>query len=31
MSQDIKNKVKKTFIDSISVKQQIIDNESYKD
>lgn len=30
MSQDIKNKVKKTFIDSISVKQQIIDNESYK-
>jgi D-sedoheptulose 7-phosphate isomerase len=30
MSQDIKNKVKKTFIDSISVKQQIIDNKSYE-
>ena len=26
---DIKNKVKQTFLDSISVKQNIIDNESY--
>ncbi len=30
MSQDIKNTVKQTFIDSISVKQQIIDNKSYE-
>ena len=30
MSEDIKNKVKQTFEDSISVKQEIIDNESYK-
>ena len=30
MSGDIKNKVKQTFIDSISVKQEIIDNESFK-
>ena len=27
---DIKNKVKQTFLDSISVKQNIIDNESYE-
>ena len=26
----MKNKVKQTFIDSISVKQEIIDDESYK-
>ena len=30
MSEDIKNKVKQTFLDSISVKQEIIDEESYK-
>ena len=30
MSEDIKNKVKQTFEDSISAKQEIIDNESYK-
>tara|TARA_E500000081_G_C5991548_1_gene287045 strand:+ start:62 stop:673 length:612 start_codon:yes stop_codon:yes gene_type:complete len=30
MSQDIKNTVKQTFIDSISVKQQIIDDKSYE-
>ena len=30
MSEDIKNKVKQTFIDSISVKQEIIANESYR-
>ena len=30
MSQDLKNTVKQTFIDSISVKQQIIDNKSYE-
>ena len=30
MSEDIKNKVKKTFIDSISVKQQIIDELTYE-
>ena len=30
MSKDIKNRVKQTFIDSISVKQKIIDDESYK-
>ncbi len=30
MSEDIKNKVKQTFIDSISVKQEILDEESYK-
>ena len=30
MSEDIKNKVKQTFVDSISVKQEIIDEESYK-
>ncbi len=30
MSQDMKNTVKQTFIDSISVKQQIIDNKSYE-
>ena len=30
MSEDIKNKVKQTFEDSISVKQEIIDNESCK-
>ena len=30
MSKDIKNTVKKTFIDSISVKQQIIDDRSYE-
>ncbi len=30
MSKDITNKVKQTFIDSISVKQEIIDNESYQ-
>ncbi len=29
MPGDIKNKVKQTFLDSISVKQNIIDNESY--
>ena len=30
MSEGIKNKVKQTFVDSISVKQEIIDEESYK-
>ncbi len=30
MPKDIKNSVKQTFIDSISVKQQIIDNKSYE-
>ena len=30
MSEDIKNKVKQTFIDSISVKQEIVANESYR-
>ena len=30
MPEDIKNKVKKTFVDSISVKQQIIDESSYE-
>tara|TARA_B100000989_G_C19496756_1_gene452382 strand:+ start:1004 stop:1615 length:612 start_codon:yes stop_codon:yes gene_type:complete len=30
MSEDIKNKVRKTFIDSISVKQQIIDEKTYE-
>ena len=30
MSQDIKNTVKQTFIDSISVKQEIIDGKSYE-
>jgi len=30
MSEDIKNKVKLTFVDSISVKQEILDTESYK-
>ena len=30
MSEDIKNKVKQTFVDSISVKQEIIDEESYE-
>ena len=30
MSEDITNKVKQTFVDSISVKQEIIDEESYK-
>ncbi len=30
MSEDIKNKVKQTFVDSISVKQEIIVEESYK-
>ena len=30
MSEDIKNKVKQTFIDSISVKQEIVTNESYR-
>ena len=30
MSQDIKNTVKQTFIDSISVKQEIIDAKSYE-
>ena len=30
MAEDIKNKVKQTFIDSISVKQKIIDNGSYE-
>ena len=30
MSKDIKETVKQTFIDSISVKQQIIDNKSYE-
>ena len=30
MSVDIKNKVKQTFVDSISVKQEIINNGSYK-
>ncbi len=29
MSEDIKNRVKQTFLDSISVKQNIIDDESY--
>ena len=29
MSGDIKNKVKQTFIDSISVKQEIIDNKIF--
>ncbi len=29
MSKDIINKVKQTFVDSISVKQEILDNESY--
>ena len=30
MSEDIKNKVKQTFVDSISVKQEIIDEEFYE-
>jgi D-sedoheptulose 7-phosphate isomerase len=30
MSEDIKNKVKQTFVDSISVKQEILEEESYK-
>ena len=30
MSEDIKNKVKQTFVDSISVKQEILDEQSYK-
>ena len=30
MSEGIKNKVKQTFVDSISVKQEILDEESYK-
>tara|TARA_B100000941_G_C28451968_1_gene525559 strand:- start:105 stop:722 length:618 start_codon:yes stop_codon:yes gene_type:complete len=30
MSEDIKNKVKQTFVDSISVKQKIINDESHK-
>ena len=30
MPKDIKNSVKQTFIDSISVKQQIVDNKSYE-
>ena len=30
MTEDIKNKVKQTFIDSISIKQEIITNESYR-
>jgi D-sedoheptulose 7-phosphate isomerase len=30
MSQDIKNTVKQTFIDSVSVKQQIINDKSYE-
>ena len=30
MPEDITNKVKQTFVDSISVKQEIIDEESYK-
>ena len=30
MTEDIKTKVKQTFIDSISVKQEIIEDESYK-
>ena len=30
MSKDIKNTVEQTFLDSISVKQQIIDNKSYE-
>ena len=30
MPQDIKNKVKQTFIDSISIKQKIVKDESYK-
>lgn len=30
MSEDLKNKVKKTFIDSISVKQQIINDKTYE-
>lgn len=30
MHEDIKNKVKKTFLDSISVKQQIINESSYE-
>ncbi len=30
MPEDIKNKVKKTFLDSISVKQQIINESSYE-
>ena len=30
MSEDIINRVRQTFIDSISVKQEILDNESYE-
>tara|TARA_B100000212_G_scaffold209241_1_gene157964 strand:+ start:1886 stop:2497 length:612 start_codon:yes stop_codon:yes gene_type:complete len=30
MSNDLKNKVKQTFLDSISVKKDILDEESYK-
>ena len=30
MSEDLKNKVKQTFVDSITVKQKIIDEEYYK-
>ena len=30
MSEDINNRVRQTFIDSISVKQEILDNESYE-
>ncbi len=30
MPEDMKNKVKQTFVDSISVKQEIIDEELYK-
>ena len=30
MSQDIKDKVRKTFLDSISIKNQIIEDKSYK-
>ena len=30
MSEDIKNRVKQTFQDSINVKQQIIDDRSYE-
>ena len=30
MTQDIKKKVERAFLDSISVKQQIIENKSYE-
>ena len=30
MPEDIKNKVKQVFVESISIKQEIIDEESYK-